>query len=470
MRRRLLPFLLLTCGLLGAQQSPENAAQLFQPNDTVCFVGDSITHGGTYHSIVTLFYVTRFPDRPMRFYNEGIGGDRASMIMSDEPYRLNVDILGKKPTVATIMLGMNDVGRTDYAPGKSGPEIEAKRAASLVTYHDNMQKLIESLQKSGARLILITPSIYEEEPKFSDPGTPAENTAGSNAALGKCALQVRDFAKQYHAGVADFYGAMSAVNDEQRKTDPLFSVVGPNRIHPGPIGHFVMAYAFLKAQNMPREVATVSVNAHKKKADQEVNCKIDKVIASKGRLEFDALENALPMVVPDEARPALKLVPFEGQFNQEIVKVDGLKKGTYELKIDDADVGEYSAEELQKGIDIAENPATPQHQQSEAVTRLNTDRTKTAAHIRDVVAAKYAMSRAKFDVLDHDALLSRLQAQVAAAKTHDTAYKRLAEALQDTEQPGKLDAEYDAMTVAMYKAAQPRSHHFILIIKPAVGK
>jgi lysophospholipase L1-like esterase len=437
---------------------------MFQANDVVCYVGDSITHGGTYHSIVTLFYVTRFPDRPIRFYNEGIGGDRASMIMSDERYRLNVDILAKKCTEASIMLGMNDIGRTDYAAGKSGPEIEARREASLATYHENMQKLIEALQKSGAKLTLITPSIYEEAPKFSDPGTAADLTAGSNAALGKCALQVREFAKQYHTGVADFYGTMNAVNEEQRKTDPLFSVVGPNRVHPGPIGHFVMAYAFLKAQNVPREVATISVNARKKKADHEVNCKIDKVAASKGQVEFDALENALPFVVPDEAKPALKLVPFEGQFNQEIIKVVGLKKGNYEVKIDQASIGDYSAAELQKGVDIAENPATPQFQQSAEVTKINTDRTKKAAQIRDVVSTKYAMSRAKFDVLDHDLLLKRLQDQVAAAKTHDANYNRAMAALQDTENPGKLEAEYEALMTAEYKTAQPRSHHFVLTL------
>jgi lysophospholipase L1-like esterase len=469
MRRLLLPFLLLTCGLLSAQAA-ENNAPMFQANDVVCYVGDSITHGGTYHSIVTLYYVTRFPDRPMRFYNEGIGGDRASSIMSDERYRLNVDILGKKPTVASIMLGMNDVGRGDYEPGKSGPETEAKRAASLTIYHDNMKALIEALQKSGAKLILITPSIYEEAAKFSVPGNAAAPAIGANAALGQCALQVREFAKQYHAGVADFWGTMNTVNEEQRKTDPLFSVVGPNRVHPGPIGHFVMAYAFLKAQNVPRAVATVSVNARKKKADHEVNCKIDKVAASKTQVEFDALENALPMVVPDEAKPALKLVPFEGQFNQEIVKVAGLKKGTYELKIDQSSIGEYSAEELKKGVDIAENPATPQYQQSAAVTKINTDRTKTAATLRDIAATKYGMSRGKFDVLDHAALLKRLQDQVAAAKTHDAAYNRLLTVLKDTEEPGKLDAEYEGLTTAMYKAAQPQSHHFVLVLKGSGGK
>jgi hypothetical protein len=80
----------------------------------VTFVGDSITHGGNYHSIVALFYATRFPDRSIRFYNCGIGGDRASMIMGDARYRLNVDILGYKPAATTVMPGMNDIGHADY--------------------------------------------------------------------------------------------------------------------------------------------------------------------------------------------------------------------------------------------------------------------------------------------------------------------------------------------------------------------
>ena len=75
------------------------------------------------------------------------------------------------------------------------------------------------------------------------------------------------------------------------------------------------------------------------------------------------------------------------------------------------------------------------------------------------------MSRAKFDVLDHDALLKRLQTQVAAAKAHDTAYKRLVTALKDTEEPGKLDAEYEELTTEMYKAAQPKTHHFVVVLK-----
>ena len=56
-------------------QGTLSSAKPFDDGDTVCFVGDSITHGGTYHSIVTLYYATRFPGKTIRFYNCGISGD-----------------------------------------------------------------------------------------------------------------------------------------------------------------------------------------------------------------------------------------------------------------------------------------------------------------------------------------------------------------------------------------------------------
>ncbi len=254
---------LLPCGADAADLT-YGSAQPFTAGDNVAFVGDSITHGGTYHSIVTLFYATRFPDRPVRSYNAGIGGDRASMIMGDERYRLNVNILGRKPNVATIMLGMNDVGGGDYGAGKDGPEFLQRRQTSLDIYEQNMIKLITSLQKSGARVTLITPSIYDETTKLAK-ANPVVQTA-RNAALTKCADKVRGWSKEYNTGIVNFHEVMNTINAREQKKDPAFTIVGPDRVHPGPVGHFVMGYTLLKAQSMPREVARISVDAKKSQA------------------------------------------------------------------------------------------------------------------------------------------------------------------------------------------------------------
>ncbi|MGB8170923.1 MAG: SGNH/GDSL hydrolase family protein [Chthoniobacteraceae bacterium] len=437
-------------------------AEPFKAGDTVCFVGDSITHGGTYHSIITLYYATRFPDRKIAAWNCGIGGDRASGITSDERYRLNVDILGHKPTVATIMLGMNDIGHTDYyAPGKDAPDVEKKRARSLEVYDEAMQKLVGSLQKSGARLILITPSPYDETTKL--PTARPEVAAGANGALGKCAEHVQAWAKQYGAGIVNFHEVMDAIDAREQAKDPAFTIVGPDRVHPGAVGHFVMAYTFLKAQGVPREVATVAIDAKKGKAGAARNCTIGDVKAGPTNVNFDCTEKALPMVVPDEAKAALALVPFEKELNEEKLVVTGLESGNYELKIDHESVGEYSAVDLAAGVNLAENAKTPQYVQSAAVTKLSKDRFGVGSRLRTIAAQLYPLSKSKVDVSDATAVEAAMNKRLATAKPPEDA--RIKAGLEAFQQREKLASDYEALGAAIHDAAQPTSHHFALVKK-----
>src|SRR5277367_5336981 len=79
------------------------------PNDVVVFYGDSITDQRLYTTYVETFIVTRYPKLPVRFVHSGWGGDRVTGGGGgpiDE--RLKRDVLTYKPTVMTIMLGMND--------------------------------------------------------------------------------------------------------------------------------------------------------------------------------------------------------------------------------------------------------------------------------------------------------------------------------------------------------------------------
>lgn len=70
-------FILYTCCILSfpvsAQQIPS-----FKANDRIVFLGNSITEGGHYHSYIWLYYMTHFPNLPLRMYNGGIGGDCVS--------------------------------------------------------------------------------------------------------------------------------------------------------------------------------------------------------------------------------------------------------------------------------------------------------------------------------------------------------------------------------------------------------
>lgn len=441
------------------------SAEPFKNGDTVCFVGDSITHGGTYHSIVMLYYATRFPDRAIQSFNCGIGGDRANGIMSDEKFRLNVDILGHKPTVATIMLGMNDIGHTDYyAPGKDAPDAEKKRQRSLEVYDESMQKLIGALKKGGARIILITPSIYDETTKLES--ARKDVAVGANGALGKCAEKVHAWAKQGGAGIVNFHETMNAINPRAQAKDPAFTIVGPDRVHPGPIGHFVMAYTFLKAQGLPREVATIGIDARAAKASGAVNCTIGGVKAGPTSVIFDCTEKALPLVVPDDAKPALALVPFMKDLNEEKLIVTGLAAGSYELKIDEQVIGEYAAVDLLAGINLAENAKTPQYQQSAAATKISKERTAIGSQLRGLASQLYALSKSRVDVSDaaavEKALTTRLEASQKDGKPADARLKAGLDAFKIRE---KLAHDYDALAVTLRETCQPKPHHFTLTKK-----
>jgi lysophospholipase L1-like esterase len=102
----------------------------------VCFVGDSITKGGSYHMLIESLYAAKFPERRIRYYKCGVGGDRASAVMSAETFRVKMDVLGHKPTVATVMLGMNDVERAGM------PE---QREAAMATDYEALSERLRSL-------------------------------------------------------------------------------------------------------------------------------------------------------------------------------------------------------------------------------------------------------------------------------------------------------------------------------------
>ena len=43
----------------------------FKEGDRAVFLGNSITDGGRYHSFIWLYYMTRFPNMPIRVFNGG---------------------------------------------------------------------------------------------------------------------------------------------------------------------------------------------------------------------------------------------------------------------------------------------------------------------------------------------------------------------------------------------------------------
>jgi lysophospholipase L1-like esterase len=185
---------------------------------------------------VELFYAVRFPERAITFRNCGVGGDRASAMVGAETFRLEVDVFSQLPSVVTVMLGMNDVERKLFDPRlPGGVDLEVKRKDALETYLLSMRSLVKRIQSEGARVVLISPSVYEETASMDTPPV----LKGVNGALAKCSEILQGLARELDVPFVDGHGEMNAVNLQEQSRNPAFSITGAgqswnDRVHPGP--------------------------------------------------------------------------------------------------------------------------------------------------------------------------------------------------------------------------------------------
>jgi lysophospholipase L1-like esterase len=103
--------------------------------DRVVFYGDSITEQRLYTTFTETYVLTRFPQLKVSFVHSGVGGDRVTGGWAgDIDSRLNRDVFAYKPTVMTIMLGMNDGGYRTFDEGLFN------------TYQRGYQHILESVK------------------------------------------------------------------------------------------------------------------------------------------------------------------------------------------------------------------------------------------------------------------------------------------------------------------------------------
>jgi lysophospholipase L1-like esterase len=357
---------LLLIGLAGTARAQSGFA--LREGDRVVFYGDSITDQRLYTTFVEDYVVTRFPRMKLSFIHSGWGGDRVTGGGGGPiDLRLQRDVIAYKPTVMTIMLGMNDASYRAF-----DPQIFDK-------YANGYQHIVEAVKAAlpGIRLTLIQPSPFDDvtrSPNFE---------GGYNAVLVRYAQFVKELATKEGATVADLNTPVVTALEKAKTLDPdTAQKIVPDRVHPAPGGHLVMAEALLKAWNAPPLVTAVGIDAAGSRVARQENTQITDLRGGESP-SWTEKDEALPM--PLDLNDAVMKLALQASdvveaLDQEPLQVTGLTAPRYTLKIDDQEVGSFTREELANGINLALLP-TPMLKQAQAVHGL-TDRHNSLHFVR----------------------------------------------------------------------------------------
>lgn len=212
-------------------------------------MGDSITQSGAYIEFIEAALIARHPDKKYAVIPLGLSSETVSGLSEsghaggkfprpDLHERLDRVLLKAKPGLVLACYGMND---GIYFP------LSAERSQA---FQNGMKKLHDKVIATGARIIHLTPPVFDPVPiqsRVLPDGLDAylQPWQGYNQVLDAYSGWLLD---QRINGweVLDIHGPMNAALALHRKTDPVFTF-SKDGIHPGREGHLLMAKPVLEA-------------------------------------------------------------------------------------------------------------------------------------------------------------------------------------------------------------------------------
>lgn len=389
--------------------------------DRVVFYGDSITDQRLYTLYTEAFVRTRFPKLDVSFVHSGWGGDTVNGGGGGNiDTRLSRDVFPYRPTVVTVMLGMNDAGYRTFEQ----PRFD--------TYAKGYAHIVDRLRHEApnARITLIQPSPYDDVTRA--PGFPG----GYNGTLLKYGDYVKELGTQNGATIADLNTPVVTMLQAANAKDPQAAqkIIG-DRVHPGDAGHLTMAEALLRAWNAPSVVSAVEIDGNK--VTREDKTKVSGLSASGGGLTWTQKDDALPFPLnlgDATTRLVVESSDFVQTLDQQTVKVSGLT-GRYALAIDGKPVGTFSGDELSSGINLA---------------TLDTPMRAQASRVLDLVRDRAEAHNQRWRSIQTNWFLGP---ENAAMKEKQDVFKA-------------LDRYDEALDKEARKAAQPMAHRFSLTPAP----
>jgi hypothetical protein len=326
-------------------KAPEPSKPVLREGDRLAICGDSITEQRMYSRIMETYITVALPELNISTRQYGWSGEQASGFLK----RMTNDVLRFHPTVATTCYGMNDHLYRPYEPsiGES--------------YASNTTDIVLAFQSEGTRVVLGSPGCMG----FTNPkwgfvqGTPHERN------INLCTLRDIDIdiAKAQDTGFADVFWPMYVGQFVARQEfGTKYALSGKDSVHPGWAGHLVMAYAFLKALDVPGDIGTFTVDYNTGTASVSPGHEL-LLPFNNGTMKIKSTR--YPFCATGRAnddgsiRSGMALVPFNQELNRLLLIVKGIKPGNYKITWGD-NSKTYTEEQLKNGVNLAadfdENP------------------------------------------------------------------------------------------------------------------
>ena len=351
-------------GAPGTMAAPTTAAATggfaLHDGDRVVFYGDSITEQQFYATYVEDYVTTRYPGLRVRFSNAGWKSDTvAGGFGGPIDQRLRRDVVARKPSVVTVMLGMNDGHRLAW---------NAPMAAAYETGYAHLLDVLK-LELPAARTTLLAPTPFDDTTK------PPEYTGGYNAVLLKFGAFVGETAHRRGLPWVDMNTPLTQLLERAKGVDAtLATKLIPDRIHPGPAAHWVMARTLLHGWGATPWVSQVVLGWHdgQPSAGEQVHTRVTGLARAGTGLAWTQLDAALPLAFEREdpfVALVLKASDVQQALSRQPLVVNGLPTGSWALAIDGQQIGRFTAAELATGIDLA-TLKTPMLAQAERVHAL----------------------------------------------------------------------------------------------------
>lgn len=372
------------------------AAPALEPGARVAVIGDSITEQKLYSKYIESYLVACSGVPDVKVFQFGWGGETASGFAA----RLENDLAHFKPTVATTCYGMND---GSYRP------FDANIGKN---YESNMRKVVTGLRKAGVRTIVVgSPGAVDTKYFVRSNFAPLSGADGYNHNLGSLRDIDRKIASEMGTSFADVHQPMlDAMAKAKAELGENYDVCGKDGFHPGPNGHLIMAYAFLRALGCDGNIGEITVDM-KGAASATSGHKV--MGGEPGKVEIESTRYPFCFEGDEKSSSGTRSIapffPFNQELNRYTLKVKNL--GADKAKVTWGSASkEFTREQLANGINLtAEFSSTPFDSQFAKITKaVGAKQNFETAMIKNMVTGFRQFSREAKD----DAELSSAFAKV----------------------------------------------------------